>query len=169
MAIINPYLNFDGNTEEAFKFYKSVFGGEFTVLQRFKDTDEGHIPASDQEKIMHISLPIGKENMLMGTDIAPAKSDNLCKGNNFHLSFKADSEEEGMRLFEALSEGGKITMPLYETTWGAMFGMLTDKFGIQWMINFDDPNIAKKKYEAFEHFSERASREKVENETEYVL
>jgi len=168
MAIINPYLNFDGNTEEAFNFYKSVFGGEFTILQRFKDTDEGHIPSSDQEKIMHISLPIGKENMLMGTDIAPARNSDLCKGNNFHLSIRAESEEEGMQLFEALSEGGKITMPLYETTWGAMFGMVTDRFGIQWMINFDDPDIAKKKVEAREHSIEKLPLVKEESETEYV-
>src|ERR1700722_7128929 len=164
MELLNPYLNFDGNTEEAFNFYRSVFGGEFTILQRFKDTDEGHVPASDQEKIMHISLPIGKENMLMGTDIAPAKSNDLCKGNNFHLSIRAESEEEGIDLFEALSEGGKITMPLYETTWGAMFGMLTDKFGIQWMINFEDPDIAKKKAEAHEHDIMKVPLEKEESE-----
>ena len=138
MPSINPYLNFKGNTEEAFNFYKSVFGGEFTTLQRFKDTPEADkIPASEKDKIMHVSLPIGKGNTLMATDAIESMGQKLTVGNNFYISIGADSEEETTELFNALSAGGKVTMPLGKTFWGAYFGMFTDKFGIQWMVNYD--------------------------------
>jgi PhnB protein len=138
MATINPYLNFEGNTEEAFNFYKSVFGGEFTTLQRFKDTPEAdRASEKDKEKIMHISLPIGKGNVLMATDALESMGHKVTAGTNFHLSLNTDSEEETKELFNALSAGGKVTVPLDKTFWGAYFGMFTDKFGIQWMVNYD--------------------------------
>ena len=138
MATINPYLNFPGNTEEAFNFYKSVFGGEFTVLQRFKETPEaGNVPASEQDKIMHIALPIGKGNMLMATDALESMGQTLTTGNNFSIAIQVESEEEADKLFNGLSAGGQVTMPLEKAFWGAYFGMCTDKFGVQWMVNYD--------------------------------
>lgn len=111
MATINSYLNFNGNTEEAFNFYKSVFGGEFITLQRFKDTpDAEKMPADEQEKIMHIALPIGN-NVLMGTDV-PGSMTAVTFGTNSSISIDADSEEEGKNLFDALSSGGKVMMPI---------------------------------------------------------
>lgn len=138
MATLNPYLNFNGNSEEAFNFYKSIFGGEFAMVQRFKDTPEsGKIPAKDQNKIMHIALPIGKGNILMATDALESMGQKLTPGNNFHLSFSADSEAETEKLFKGLSAGGKVVVPLSKQFWGAYFGMCTDKFGVQWMVSFD--------------------------------
>jgi len=138
MATINPYLNFKGNTEEAFNFYKSVFGGEFITLQRFKDTPEAdRVKPADREKIMHISLPIGKGNILMATDALESMGHPLTVGNNFSLSISADSEKEADKFFNGLSAGGRITVPLAKAFWGAYFGMLIDKFGIQWMVNYD--------------------------------
>ena len=144
MATLNPYLNFNGNTEEAFNFYKSVFGGEFAMVQRFKDTPEsGKVPAKDQDKIMHIALPIGKGNILMATDALESMGQKLMPGNNFHLSFSADNEAETEKLFNGLSAGGKVMVPLSKQFWGAYFGMCTDKFGVQWMVSFDE-NIQPK-------------------------
>ena len=138
MATINPYLNFPGTTEEAFNFYKSVFGGEFTVLQRFKDTPQAdQVPANEQDKIMHVSLPIGSGNVLMASDNLESMGRPQTAGNNFSISVNADSEAEADKLFNGLAAGGKVTMPLQKTFWGAYFGMLTDKFGIQWMVNYD--------------------------------
>jgi PhnB protein len=138
MATINPYLNFNGYTEEAFNFYRSVFGGEFVTLQRFKDTPEADkMPADEREKIMHVALPIGKENILMGTDALESQGFKLTKGNNFAISISAESEEEADRVFNGLSAGGKVTMPMEKAFWGAYFGMFYDKFGIQWMVNYD--------------------------------
>ena len=144
MATANPYLNFNGNTEEAFNFYKSVFGGEFATLQRFKETPEaGKIPANEQDKIMHIALPIGNGNILMATDALESMGQNLKVGNNFSISLSTESEEEAEKLFNGLSEGGKVTMPLQKTFWGAYFGMLTDRYGVNWMFNQNlDPNKA---------------------------
>ncbi len=137
MATINPYLNFAGNTEEAFDFYKSVFGGSFSALQRFKDTPEaGRVPDGEKEKIMHVSLPVGKGNTLMATDALDSMGQKLTVGNNFHLSIEADSKPEAEKLFKALSTGGKVTMPMADTFWGAHFGMVTDKFGVQWMVSY---------------------------------
>jgi PhnB protein len=138
MATLNPYLNFPGNTEEAFNFYKSVFGGEFMMVQRFKDTPEaGRVSEKEKEKIMHISLPIGKGNVLMGTDALESMGHKVTVGDNISLSLSPESEEETKKLFNALSAGGKVTVPLDKMFWGAYFGMLTDKFGIQWMVNYD--------------------------------
>ena len=138
MPTINPYLNFNGNTEEAFNFYKSVFGGEFITLMRFKDAPEvDKIPPSDREKIMHVSLPIGQGNVLMATDALESCGHSLTPGNNFYICIAVESKEEAERLFSGLSEGGKIQMPLQDMFWGAYFGMFTDKFGIQWMVSYD--------------------------------
>lgn len=138
MTSIQPYLNFRGNTEEVFNFYKSVFGGEFSTLQRFKDTPEGDkLSTSDQEKIMHISLPIGNNSILMATDILESMGQTIILGTNFSISINTESEAETKKLFDLLSDGGKIEMPLEKTFWGAYFGMFTDKFGIQWMVNYD--------------------------------
>lgn len=138
MVTINPYLNFNGNTEEAFNFYKSVFGSHFLTMQRFKDTPEaGNTDPGDQNKVMHISMPIGKGNILMATDALESKGHTLTMGNNFHLSVGTESEDEARNIFSALAVGGVITVPLDKMFWGAYFGMCTDKFGIQWMVSYD--------------------------------
>jgi PhnB protein len=138
MATLNPYLNFKGNTEVAFNFYKSVFGGEFKELQRFKNTPEAdRVPENEKDKLMHISLPIGPGNILMATDALESMGHKLTVGNNFYLSLSADSESEADKLFNGLSSGGKATMPLQKTFWGSYFGMVTDKFGINWMVSYD--------------------------------
>lgn len=136
---INPYLNFAGNTEKAFNFYKSVFGGEFAGVMRFGDTPgcgEMKIADDEKDKIMHVALPVG-DNILMATDMLESMGQHLRAGNNFSLSVDAESKEEADKLFKNLSDGGQITMPLDDAFWGAYFGMLTDKFGVQWMINYD--------------------------------
>lgn len=141
MAAINPYLTFDGNCEAAFNFYKSVFGGEFPYVGRFNEMPpaEGCPPPPEEEgnKIMHISLPISKETILMGSDTSEAFGHKHVPGNNFSISINAESEEEATKVFNSLSEGGQVTMPLDKTFWGAYFGMFVDKFGIQWMVNYD--------------------------------
>lgn len=139
MATINPYLNFNGQTEEAFNFYRSIFGGEFTVFQRFSDVPAGeNNPVNEDEAnlIMHVALPIGTETVLMGSDV-PAHFPAVVMGTNFSISVKPDSEEQTTRIFNAISAGGKVTMPLEKMFWGAYFGMCTDKFGIQWMVNYE--------------------------------
>jgi len=142
MAKLNPYLNFPGNTEEAFNFYKSVFGGDFIGgINRFKDTPEADkISAGDRDKIMHVALPVGDGNMLMATDATESMGFRVTFGNNVHLSLEAESKEEADKLFNTLSNGGKVTMPLADAFWGAYFGMLTDKFGVHWMINYTYPH-----------------------------
>ena len=138
MATINPYLNFNGNTEEAFNFYKSVFGGEFLSLQRFKETPDGkNLSRDDGEKIMHISLPISNGYILMGTDTLESMGQFSNAGNNFYISVQVESKDEADRVFKELSKDGKMEMPIQDTFWGAYFGMFADKFGIQWMVNFD--------------------------------
>jgi PhnB protein len=140
MLKIIPYLNFAGNTEEAFKFYKSVFGGEFAMLQRFKDTPEaGRVPEKEEEKIMHVSLPVGDGDTLMATDALESMGHKLHVGNNIQLSVEADSKNEVDKMFKGLSAGGEVTMPLADTFWGAYFGMVTDKFGVQWMVSYTKP------------------------------
>jgi PhnB protein len=137
MLSINPYLNFPGTTEQAFDFYKSAFGGEFTVMQRFGDMPgKEKLPAELHSKIMHVALPIGND-VLMASDSVPGMGPPYSAGTNVTISINAESEEEAHRIFTALSSGGQVTMPLEKTFWNAYFGMLTDKFGIQWMINHD--------------------------------
>lgn len=137
MVTINPYLNFDGKTEEAFKFYQTVFGGELSEINRFKDMpDAQDIPEKDREKVMHVSLPIGKGNFLMGSDIMGSMASNFKPGNNFYISVSPQSREETERIFKELSKGGKIEMELDETFWGSYFGMFQDKYGINWMVDY---------------------------------
>lgn len=139
---LNPYLNFMGQTEEAFEFYKSVFGGEYERggIQRFKDVPD--LPNKDQmseedlQKVMHVSLPVG-ENTLMGTDAMPSMGQTLTMGDNVSLSLHPESKEEGERLLNALADGGTVTLPYQEMFWGAYFGMVRDKFGVNWMVNVD--------------------------------
>lgn len=141
MAIINPYLTFNGNCEEAFNFYKKVFGGEFSYLGRFNEmppSEEGEeISESEGNKIMHVSLPMSKETSLMGSDSSDAYGQATVIGNNFSISINAESKEEADRLYKDLSDGGKQTMPMNTTFWGSYFGMLTDRFSVQWMISYD--------------------------------
>lgn len=141
MKAINPYLNFPGNTEEAFNFYKSAFGGEFMSVVRFKDMPmEGvNIPKGDENKIMHISLPIGNGNVLMATDTLESLGQKLTAGNNVYISLHPESKEEADRLFKALSAGGNIEMPMADQVWGDYFGSFNDKFGVRWMINYSYP------------------------------
>ena len=141
MAQVNAYLVFNGNCEEAFDFYKSVFGGEFHMIGRFKDMPPmpgQELPESAKEKIMHVSLPLAKGSVLMGSDSNPAMGD-VTFGQNISLAVGAESKEEADGIFTKLSEGGKITMPMGDMFWGAYFGMLVDKFGIIWMVSFDQP------------------------------
>lgn len=139
MKAVNPYLNFPGTTEDAFLFYRSVFGGEFAMLQRFKDTPEkDRVPVHEQDKIMHIALPIGNGTVLMGTDALESMGQHVSMGTNFHLSISTESEEEAKKLFAALSAGGKVTIPLDKMFWGAYFGMCTDQFSVQWMVSYDE-------------------------------
>ncbi|HMT53433.1 MAG TPA: VOC family protein [Saprospiraceae bacterium] len=141
MTTVNVYLNFDGQCEEAFEFYKSVFGGEFSYIGRFNEMpqDENNkLSEADGNKIMHVSLPISAETNLFGSDTVGAWSPKLVQGNNYSISINASSKEEADRLFNGLSAGGQVTMPLENTFWGAYFGMFTDKYGINWMVNFDE-------------------------------
>lgn len=139
---VNIYLTFNGNCEEAFNFYKSVFGGEFPYIGRF-----GEMPAdsgaqanpADASKIMHVSLPISKETVLMGSDTGGEWASNHKAGNNFSISVNADKHEDVERIFNGLAAGGTVTMPLGKTFWSSAYGMLTDKFGINWMVSINEP------------------------------
>ncbi len=139
MALINPHINFNGNAEEAFTFYKSVFGGEFTKVMRFKDLASSEFPVAEKEenKIMHIALPIGKSNMLMGNDVPESMGRTNENENRSKISISAESKEEAERLFNGLSAGGQIEMPVADSPWGSYFGMFRDKYGIEWMVDFD--------------------------------
>ncbi len=138
MAQINPYINFNGNAEEAFNFYKSVFGGEFAMIIRFKDLANSEYPIAENEvnKIMHIALPIGK-NILMANDVPESMGRVNENENRSKISISAESKEEADKLFNGLSEGGNIEMPISNSPWGSYFGMFRDKFGIEWMVDFD--------------------------------
>ena len=140
MATTNTYLNFNGNCEQAFNFYKSVFGGEFSYLGRFDEmpnSEEFQPSEDDKKKIMHIGLPIGT-SILMGSDTIGEWAPLFVQGNNFSISITAKSKEEADKLFNDLAMGGQITMPIDNTFWGDYFGMLTDKFGVNWMVSFND-------------------------------
>jgi len=144
MTVLNPYLVFKGNCEEAFNFYRSVFGGEFRFMGRYKDLsqpDRKNFVLEEDEKIMHVSLPISTETVLMGCDIAGSDGQPIVAGNNFSLSLTTDSREEADRLFRELSAGGQIKMPMNQTFWGSYFGVLTDKFGIGWTMSFDSEKL----------------------------
>jgi len=140
MASITTYLTFNGNCAEAFNFYRTVFGGEFLTLMQFKDMpkDPKYLVAeSEMEKIMHVTLPIGKGTLLMGSDTGGEWAADFKQGNNFSISIHTDSKEEADRLFNDLSKKGKVIMPMNPTFWGSYFGMLMDPFGIQWMVSFE--------------------------------
>lgn len=142
MARVNTYLNFVRSTEEAFNFYKSVFGGEFVApgIQRFGDIPQTDgmlpLPESDKNLVMHVALNINGGHTIMGTDAPESMGFNVNFGNNVYISLETDSKEETIRLFKALSDGGKVTMELQDTFWGAYYGSCTDKFGVQWMFNY---------------------------------
>jgi PhnB protein len=136
MKAVHPYLNFKGNTEEAFEFYKSVFGGDYGMLVRFKDFDGAMgVPESEQSKIAHISLPLG-DAMLMASDVVGSQADALSVGNNVYLNLTADSAEEAERVFASLADGGRVEMPLQRTEWAEKYGVCVDRFGVRWMVGY---------------------------------
>ena len=139
MAHINPHINFNGNAEEALTFYKSVFGGEFLTIVRFKDTATEEYPISENEanKIMHIALPIGKHSVLMGSDTPEFMGKHNENENRSKISISTESKEEADHIFNGLSAGGQIEMPIAQSPWGSYFGMFRDKFGFEWMVDFD--------------------------------
>lgn len=142
MAQINPYIHFNGNAEEAFSFYQSVFGGEFAMLVRFKDMPgDPNFPVAENEanKIMHIALPIGKHSVLMASDTPEFMGKHNENETRSKISISAESKEEADKLFHGLSAGGKVEMPIADSPWGSYFGMFRDKYGIEWMVDFD-PN-----------------------------
>lgn len=141
MKLLHPYLIFDGNCEAAFEFYKSVFGGSFSYFSRFGDmlADAGTpFPEEMKNRVMHISLPISKEIVLMGSDSGGATSPTAVMGNNIHLSLTVEIHETADSYFKQLSEAGTVTMPMEQKFWGDYFGMCTDRFGIHWMISYNE-------------------------------
>ncbi|TKC06011.1 VOC family protein [Pedobacter frigoris] len=136
MTKAHPYLNFDGKAEEAFNFYKSIFGGEFTFLQKMGDVPgSDQIPENEKNRVMHVSLPISEHTTLMASDCLPSAGHVFVEGNNMYISLSLDSREEADRLFNGLSSGGNVEMPMEDMFWGDYFGSFKDKFGIQWMIS----------------------------------
>jgi PhnB protein len=138
MAQINPHINFNGNAMEAFTFYKSVFGGEFAKIIYLKDLSGPEFPVAenDKNKILHIALPIGK-NILMANDVPESMGRVNENENRSKISIRVESKEEADQLFNGLSEGGEIEMPIADSPWGSYFGMFRDKFGIEWMVDYD--------------------------------
>jgi len=138
MAQINPHINFNGNAEEAFTFYKSVFGGEFAKIMRFKDLASDEFPVAEKEanKIMHIALPIG-DSILMANDVPEILGPTNENENRSKIAISTESKEEADRLFRGLSAGGQIEFPISDSPWGSYFGMFRDKYGIEWMVDFD--------------------------------
>jgi PhnB protein len=141
MASINPHINFNGNAEEAFNFYKSVFGGAFTKIIRFKDMASDEFPVAEHEanKLMHIALPIGN-SVLMANDVPEILGRTNENENRSKIVISAESKEEADKLFNGLSVGGQIEMPISDSPWGTYFGMFRDKYGIEWMVEFDSNN-----------------------------
>jgi PhnB protein len=137
MITVNPYMTFNGNCLEAFNHYKKVFGGEFEAKQHFRDEPGSKHPPAEGEKILHVSLPLSKGYMLMGSDRPGSIGDGTI-GENISLSLDVDTRKEADRVFKELAEGGKITMPIADTFWGSYFGMLNDRFGVQWMVSFSE-------------------------------
>jgi PhnB protein len=138
MALINPHINFNGNAEEAFTFYKSVFGGEFAKIVRYKDLSVPSFMVDEKEakKIIHIALPIGK-NVLMANDVPEVLGKVNENENRSKIAISAASKEEADTLFHGLSAGGTVEMPIMDSPWGSYFGMFRDKYGIEWMVDFD--------------------------------
>ena len=138
MARVSTYLNFRRETEAAFEFYRSVFGGEFTMLGRFRDMPQlgaPPLPPGDADLVMHVELPILGGHVLMGTDAPESMGFRLVPGDNVHINLEPDTRAEADRLFAALAEGGTVRMPLADMFWGAYFGSLVDRFGVCWMVN----------------------------------
>lgn len=141
MTKLHPYLTFKGNCEEAFDFYKSVFGGKFAYKGRFSEMPENPeypVADEDKDKIMHVALPIGEDSMIMGSDTGGGWGPDTIMGNNFSLSISVTSKEQADEYHKNLSDGGKVTMPMDKTFWGDYFGMCTDRFGINWMISYNE-------------------------------
>ncbi len=138
MATINPWINFNGNAEEAFTFYKSVFGGEFTKIIRFKDLAGSgvHVSEAEGKKIMLIELPIGTNNVLMANDVPSFMGTVSENENRSKIAVTAESREEAERIFNGLSAGGSTEMPMSDSPWGTYFGMFRDKYGIEWTVEF---------------------------------
>lgn len=138
MALINPHVNFNGNAEEAFNFYKSVFGGEFSQIVRFKDLSGTEFQVSEKEanKVMHIALPIGP-NLLMGNDVPEILGRTNENENRSKISISAQSREEADKLFNGLSAGGQVECPIGNSPWGSYFGSFRDKYGIEWMVDYN--------------------------------
>jgi PhnB protein len=138
MKVANPYLNFPGNTEEAFNFYRSVFGGEFTNVTRFRDMggEAMGVPEKDLDGIANIGLPIGNNNVLMATDAVESFGMELKQGNNFYIALETDTADEAKKVFAALSDGGNIEMELQKTEWAEMYGSLVDQFDVHWMVMY---------------------------------
>jgi PhnB protein len=132
MPQVNVYIQFNGNTEEAFMFYRSIFGGKFLEIQRFDENPEQKVSIEDRQKIMHIAYQVGDNLVIHGADVLDSDGQPKAQGNNFHLLVEPDSREEVDLFFNKLSEDGTVTMPLQETYWGSYYGHCTDKFGIQW-------------------------------------
>ncbi|MFD0764806.1 VOC family protein [Mucilaginibacter lutimaris] len=141
MPAINPHVNFNGNAEEAFNFYKSVFGGEFAKVIRFKDlaSDDFQVSEKEENKIMHIALPIGSGSVLMANDVPEFMGPTNENENRSKIVISADSKEEADKLFNGLSAGGEVEYPIGDSPWGTYFGSFRDKYGIEWMVDFD-PN-----------------------------
>jgi PhnB protein len=141
MTKFNIYLNFPGNAEEALNFYKSVFGGEFSAVIRFKDMPMPgqKLRKEDENKLMHIALPVGKDDILMASDALESHGQKLTVGDNMSISVQPDSREEADRIFKSLSAGGTIEMPIADQPWGDYYGSFTDKFGVPWMVNYPKP------------------------------
>ena len=145
MALINPHINFNGNAEEAFNFYRSVFGGEFAMIMRYKDVADPEKPmaAHEADKIMHIALPIGK-NVLMANDVPVSMGRVNESENRSKIAVSAESRQEADKVFGGLSAGGSVEVPIGYSPWGSYFGMCRDKFGIEWIVDFDPKDNDKK-------------------------
>lgn len=137
MTTINPYIHFNGNALEAFNFYKSIFGGEFETVSYFKDLPNPDIAKEEENNIMHISLPIGGDSILMGSDTPSFMGKHNLNENRSKISVQAANKKEADEIFIGLSKDGQIEMPIADSPWGSYFGMLRDKYGIEWMVNFD--------------------------------
>ncbi len=140
MKTINPWINFNGNAEEAFNFYKSVFGGEFTKVVRFKDLAGAEFSAEEGNKIMMIALPIGGGNMLIGNDIPEFMGKVSENENRSKIHVNTESKEEAEKIFNGLSVGGQVEGPMGDSPWGTFAGMLRDKYGIEWIVEFNPNN-----------------------------
>ncbi|MDF2191473.1 VOC family protein [Paraflavitalea sp. CAU 1676] len=136
--VLNPYLNFDGNAEEAFRFYQSVFGGEIFIQKMSQAPGGDQLPDNEKNRAMHVAIPIGKGQHLMASDCVPSAGHVLNVGNNNYISITPDSRTDADRIFNGLSAGGKVEMPMADMFWGDYFGSFEDKFGVRWMINYTE-------------------------------